>query len=281
MVEKDTVLWPNAQVKINTMKGFVVLNGNPMNKIYTTACHVPDDTIVYAIGDIHGYADILSEMHRLIYQDLDKHGAGQAHIIYLGDYIDRGPQSKQVLDLLIRVEEGDDTIQRSYLLGNHEEGLLEFLRDPESQFGSMWMDWGGVSTMKSYGIDVQHTALSYQEMESLSKILKEKMGHAHFSFLSELFLYEKVGNYMFVHAGIDPEKPVEKQSKKDFTLMREPFLSWPAPLNPIVVHGHTITDQPEILPHRIGIDTGLYQGGCLTAAVFEKNTVRFLQADHS
>lgn len=244
---------------------------------------LPENLRVYAIGDIHGHLDALDAMHEEISMDLIRNEYyGQVHIVYLGDYVDRGPNSKGVVDRLIERRDRGDGIEKTFLKGNHEDGLLEYLRNPLSEFGSTWPDWGGADTLASYGVTFDNNILLPAEKERASVQLKEAMSSSHVSFLHNLSLYIEIGNYIFTHAGIHPQKSLEKHKPADFHFIREPFLSWHenpdyTPLEKKVVHGHTVSAEPENLPHRVSVDTGCYQGGPLSAAVLEGSDVRFLQ----
>ncbi len=229
---------------------------------------------VYAIGDIHGFSDALDRMHDAIAADLLDHPPESAHIVYLGDYIDRGPDSKGVIDRLIARRDRGDGIEKTFILGNHEMGLYEFTKNPHE---SRWLMYGGIETLKSYGIVFAADVPLPGEIEDAAGRLLNVLPPAHREFLEALEYYRAIGDYFFVHAGIDPLKPLEKNTVRDFTFIREPFLSWPAAFSKMIVHGHTISEKPEIKKHRIGVDTGLYAGGKLTAAVLENDTVRFLQ----
>jgi len=235
---------------------------------------------VYAIGDIHGHADALSRMHEAISADLLHAPPERAHIVYLGDYIDRGPENRAVLDTLIARRDRGDGIPKTFLAGNHERAALEFLRgDPA---GDDWLKWGGIDTLENYGISVPKGAYTPTEREDIARHFRAVFPPHHLAFLQNLPLSQSIGDYLFAHAGVDPRKPLTAQTERDLTMIREPFLSWHtheayAPLEKKVVHGHSVEPAPQNLPHRIGVDTGLYKGGPLTAAVLEGVEVRFLQ----
>lgn len=247
-----------------------------MEKIYS----LPPALRVYAIGDIHGHLEALEAMHEAIFIDLlDSPPEDKVHIVYLGDYVDRGPESKGVIDCLIGRQRRGDGIAKSFLMGNHEMAVFEFLKDP---LGTDWLDYGGIETLGSYGVSFENQAILPAEKERASTEFRAKLPPEHLEFLKNLDLYAEIGDYIFVHAGIHPEKPLSRQNESDLTFIREPFLSWhknPAykPLEKKIVHGHSVYEKPENKPHRISIDTGLYEGGPLTAAVLEGKDVRFLQ----
>lgn len=234
---------------------------------------IPQGFRVFAIGDVHGCLDLLKKMQDAIAGDLIDNPPEAAHIVYLGDYIDRGPDSRGVIEYLIERQARGDGIAKTFLLGNHELGLFEFLDDPLKED---WLKWGGREAVESYGIAVPPVLLP-SEAERLCRDLRAVLPESHLSFLRSLQTHTVIGDYVFAHAGIDPRKTLAGQDVSDFTFIREPFLSWPHAMPMRVVHGHTITPQPEVLSHRIGVDTGAYKGGGLSCAVLEGDSVRFLR----
>lgn len=236
---------------------------------------VPPATRVYAIGDIHGRADLLERMEALI--DADAVNAPERRvIIFLGDYIDRGLESAQVIDRLIETPQSG--FERVFLCGNHEEAMLNFLENAAD--GPLWLGNGGDAALYSYGVRIK-TALPYAErLATLQADLRTKVPASHLAFLRGLKRMHAEGDYLFVHAGVRPGVAIEAQSADDLIWIREPFLSARGDLGKIVVHGHTINadgEQPEIRPNRIGIDTGAYATGKLTCLVLEGESRRFLQ----
>lgn len=244
---------------------------------------VPDGLRVYAVGDVHGCLDHLKRMHEAISMDLLEEPPEDVHIVYLGDYVDKGVDSRGVLDYLVERKFRRDGIQKTFLMGNHEVYTVDCMRDPEGPWGDSWLHWGGIATLKSYGIKFEGDVLLPAEKALAFRRLRDVMSQDHLEFLDALHLYVEIGDYLFVHAGIHPDKAMAEQKVEDFTFVREPFLSWHKdplykPFPRKVVHGHTIAEQPEVLPHRIGVDTGAYTDeGTLTAVVLEKDRVRFLQ----
>jgi len=233
----------------------------------------PEGLRVYAIGDVHGCLRQLEAMHKAIAADLQENPPEAAHIIYLGDYVDRGPDSRGVLDFLIAQRDRQDGIARTFILGNHEQGLFEFLERPAHE---IWTEWGGLQTLESYGLAPPPILLPAVKAE-LSRAFAACLPSAHLEFLQSLQTHIVIGDYIFAHAGIDPRKTLDEQKVSDFTFIRVPFLDWPDPLPLKVVHGHTICPEPENLPHRICVDTGAYKGGPLSCVVLEDTAVRFLQ----
>jgi serine/threonine protein phosphatase 1 len=239
---------------------------------------IPEGIRVYAIGDIHGYADVLARMHDLIDEDLTRNVIDTAMIVYIGDYIDRGPDSKGVIDLLCHRRESAPHIKHIFLMGNHENGMLEFMREPEGRRKD-WLAWGGVEALQSYGIKVdKHKDLAGQSTQLAEKLL-EALPDKHMEFLKTLDLKYELGGYFFAHAGVHPEFPLEEQTKQDLIMIREPFLSWEKLHEKRIVHGHTIMKNMkiDIRPNRINLDSGLYSGGPLTCAVLEGGDVRVIE----
>jgi len=233
-----------------------------------SAAKIPKGQRIYAIGDIHGRADLLKQLHLQIVADAANY-EGQKQVIYLGDMIDRGDHSKQVLDLLLEHPlEGFDPI---YLMGNHEQAALSFLDNPESITG--WLTWGGRETLASYGINANLS----DNVESLRSEWERLLAANHLNFMESCQLSHQSGNYYFVHAGIRPGIPLEEQRFEDQLWIREPFISSTANHGAVVVHGHTISEQPVVQDNRIGIDTGAYYTGILTCLVLEDEDQRFLQ----
>ena len=232
---------------------------------------LPEGCRLYCIGDIHGRLDLLEELHGMIEQDAGDFD-GSKMLVYLGDYIDRGAQSRQVLDLLIsRPLSGFKVV---YLKGNHEQAMLDFLENP--QYGAAWLSFGGQVTLLSYGVGIGKM-MTQLEPEMLCDELEQKLPAAHLQFLNDgLSLYTE-GSYCFVHAGIRPGVPIEEQQTSDLFWIREEFTRSRARHEFIIVHGHTISEEVVSLPNRIGIDTGAYESGLLTALVLEGREQRYLQ----
>jgi serine/threonine protein phosphatase 1 len=235
----------------------------------------PDHTRLYAIGDIHGRADLLIEMHSMIRADA-KDFDGRKQVIYLGDYIDRGLQSKQVVEMLIEPQlSGFDTV---FLKGNHEQAMLDFLEYPEATAG--WLSFGGRETLLSYGINVTFMPLM-KDMQNLAAELGEVLPESHREFLEDGLLSFRSGDYYFVHAGIRPGIPLEDQHFEDQLWIRDEFIDSDADHGAVIVHGHTITPEPELTANRIGLDTGAFHSGVLTCLVIDGPEQRLLQTDNS
>lgn len=226
---------------------------------------------LYCIGDIHGRADLLEQLHCLIKADAKSYG-GVKRLLYLGDYIDRGEDSKRVVDILLELPlPGFDSI---YLLGNHEQALLDFLLDPNAM--ASWLGFGGFATLQSYGVEAGLYS-SRQTLEAMRDELEEKLPHSHREFYENCILCHAEGSYYFVHAGIRPGIALDNQRFEDQLWIREAFTASRENHGAIIVHGHSISDPAELLPNRIGIDTGAFATGVLTALVLEGSDQRLLQ----
>jgi serine/threonine protein phosphatase 1 len=231
------------------------------------------DRRVYAIGDIHGRHDLLCKLLDKIAADRAAHPAAQYELIFLGDYVDRGNESRDVLDLLSQGPiEGFAT---TYLRGNHEDYILRFLKDTKG--ASSWLYYGGANTLISYGIPVSPLEDDPDRLIAIQQKLRNNLPEAHVAFLRNLETSHAVGDYFFVHAGVRPGVPLDKQSTYDLLWIREPFLESTKYHGRMIVHGHSVQMRPEILPNRIGIDTGAYDTGVLTALVLQGEERSLLQ----
>lgn len=229
---------------------------------------VPDGHRIYAVGDIHGRADLLETMAGMIAKDLGERPSLEATTIFLGDYVDRGPDSFKVIDQLVR---GDFPTSIVTLRGNHEEILLGFLSgDVDADYHDQL---GGSATMASYGLDAAD--LSWADPAERARSLKV-IPPDHWSFLRDLRLSETVGDYFFCHAGARPGIALDHQSAKDLMWIRDEFLTSSYDFGKVVVHGHTPVRSPLIRPNGIDIDTHAFASGILTALVLEGTDRRFL-----
>ncbi len=221
---------------------------------------IPPGQRVYAIGDIHGCDDLLGELIDAIDADDAARKPAETTIIVLGDLVDRGPDSAKVVERLRTLKQQRPALR--LILGNHEEIFLGALSG-DSKALRMFTRIGGRETLLSYGVGVeQYDRCDYEELQHA---LDVKIPQAHRDFLASFEDMITIGDYMFVHAGIRPSVPLDDQIARDLRWIREPFLGFPRSLGKIVVHGHTISDEVEQRLHRIGIDTGAYLTGRLTA----------------
>lgn len=230
---------------------------------------VPKETIVYAIGDVHGCLDALDALHTKILRDAETSGCTRKIAVYLGDYVDRGPASKQVIDRLI--EQPLDGFETIHLMGNHEAMMIDFLADPE--IGPGWMFNGGNTTLESYGLsgEFDFETASAETLENLQTAFAEALPDDHQKFLKTLTLCHEIGDYFFVHAGIRPGIPLDNQSDEDMLWIRDDFLDSAADHGKVIVHGHTITWEPQFRGNRIGVDTGAFVSGTLSALILENH----------
>ncbi|WP_432443118.1 metallophosphoesterase family protein [Rhizobium aethiopicum] len=222
----------------------------------------------YAIGDIHGRYDLLLKAEEAILQD----GArlpGQKLIVTLGDYIDRGPESAQVITHLM--EPPPDGFDRICLAGNHEIAMLDYV-DGWLPYDD-WMRMGSAESLKSYGLDPEHLPLVFPSGAQLDAFLRQSLPHTHIDFMRALPIMLDTPSVVFVHAGIDPMLPLSAQTEDDLVLIRHRFLESRVPLPKLVVHGHTPSDEPDIRPRRLNLDTRAFRSGKLTVARFWQGRV--------
>jgi serine/threonine protein phosphatase 1 len=231
---------------------------------------VPDKMRVYAIGDVHGRADLLVQLLRRIDADLKANPIAQPIQVFLGDYIDRGPDSREVLALLVARRRNHTML---YLKGNHETYIAQVLSDPSVL--SEWNRIGGIYTLLSYGVTP-----SMSDDPKARKDVAEAFGRAlpnsHRQFMQGLALSFTCGDFFFAHAGVRPGIPLRRQRQQDLLWIRDDFLSYEEDFGKVVVHGHTPTNLPDIRANRINIDTGAYATGQLTCLVLEGDQITFI-----
>lgn len=228
-----------------------------------------ENTRVYVIGDIHGRLDLLDRLIDEIERDAEERGASSLTVT-LGDYIDRGPDSRGVLDRLLSNPFPGDYVA---LKGNHEVLLETFLED--SAIGAHWRQLGGLETLRSFGVSIAATMVG-KNYEEAAEQLRVALSPAHTKFLASLKTSLTVGRYFLCHAGIRPGVALERQRPQDLMWIRGEFLRSRLDFGKIVVHGHTPTAEPEVLPNRINIDTGAFATGRLTCVVLEGGSHRFI-----
>ncbi len=231
---------------------------------------------VYAIGDIHGCDDELVRMIKLIKKDLKATPVKRHHIIFLGDYIDRGPNNKKVVSRIIKLAKSKPK-NFVCLRGNHEDMLLAYLSNPE-EVAYKFFTYGGMQTVHSYGIASGTMANAVKNAVKIRDALKKAIPGSHLKFLQRLKTHFSLDDYFFCHAGIDPEVSLKKQNPHDLMWIRQKFLTSKSLYNKVIVHGHTPQPEPKLLPNRINIDTRCYDTGILTCVVLEGRTKRLIQA---
>jgi len=226
---------------------------------------------IYAIGDIHGRLDLLDRMIAAIARDAKEHEGGSLTVT-LGDYVDRGPKSRGVLDRLLRNPFPGDYVA---LKGNHEALLEAFLAD--SRTGTHWQRLGGLETLDSFGVRAA-TLLGGRNFDRAAAQLRAALTPEHMTFLASLKMSHTTGGYFFCHAGVRPGVPLDRQSDEDLLWVRDEFLDSDMDFGKIVVHGHTPVVAPQVRANRINIDTGAFATGRLTCVVLEGERHRFLAA---
>lgn len=235
--------------------------------------HAPEDMRLYAIGDIHGRDDLLAQLLDLIAADAKGCAAKRKILIFLGDYVDRGLQSREVLDRLT----GDliPGFERVFLKGNHEQALLQFLGD--AAFGRTWKYYGGLETLHSYGIKELTLSDDPKDFERARERFDEVLPKSHRRFLEMLPLSVEFGDYFFTHAGVRPGIALHRQIEEDLLWIRDDFLESGSSFGKMIVHGHTPKEEVVFRSNRIGVDTGAYMTGVLTALVLEGSARRLVQ----
>lgn len=233
----------------------------------------PDGLRLYAIGDIHGRRDLLEQMHALVDEDIRRAGAADWRVIYLGDYVDRGPDSRGVLDILASLR-GDP--RRVMLAGNHDAAFLAFLDKPDLR--GVFANNGGAETARSYGVDMNFRDYA-DDPDALLRDharLVATLPGVHRQFLEGLPHCISFGDFFFCHAGVRPGVALDRQSPDDLMWIRAPFLETDQLFAKVIVHGHTISPGPVTRANRIGIDTGAVKTGRLTALIIQGGQRAFL-----
>ena len=233
---------------------------------------VASGTRVYAIGDIHGRLDLLTRLEAIIEADLARSRPARTVAVYLGDYVDRGQDSRGVLDHLLDHPLPVDEIV--HLLGNHEDVMCQFLAD--AWVGENWIRFGGRETLASYGVAPDPELPLQEWLVQAQEAFVRAMPERHLAFLEGLPLRHEEDGYLFVHAGVRPRIPLDRQRRHDLLWIRHEFLDSEADHGRVIVHGHSISSEPEIRANRIGIDTGAFMSGRLTAVALEGGERRFL-----
>jgi len=236
---------------------------------------VPAGYRIYAVGDVHGRDDLLAELLARIERDSASRAPARQVLVFLGDVIDRGPGSAQVVEMLRTYRRPG--VRLVFLTGNHEEVLLRIL-DGEEGLVADWLRFGGAECMRSYGVDPRR--LKRTSPARAVATIRSAIPQADQAFLRGFDDTFRAGDYLFVHAGIRPGVPIAEQAQLDLRWIREPFLKAATDHGFIVVHGHTISEEVEERPNRIGVDTGAYRTGILTALALEGPDRWFLQTRH-
>ncbi|TCP33075.1 metallophosphoesterase family protein [Sphingomonas sp. BK235] len=227
---------------------------------------LPPGLRAYAVGDVHGRADLLAPMLDWIREDSAARGGyPEVHVVFLGDLIDRGPGSAAVISMLASGRGAFG--ERHFIRGNHEQTLLDIL-DGDWARADDWLAVGGAETLLSYGVD---PALFLRDPEAFRRAMRDSIPGLHVAFLRRMERWLRLGDYLFVHAGIRPRVALEEQSDRDLRWIRGDFLDSRVDHGMMVVHGHTISARAEFRANRIGIDTGAYASNRLTVLGLEED----------
>lgn len=244
-----------------------------MFKLSKTLGVVPNECRVYAIGDVHGRSDLLIQLlEKIIDDNISQPVVERQVMVLLGDYIDRGPDSREVLDIL--TGELPEGYEYFFLKGNHEAMMLEAMENRHAL--PTWFHNGGQKTLLSYGIDPEKYLVKPGAGLRLGEMLSEIMPAAHKRFFNNLRLSVSIGDYFFVHAGINPVASLKNQKERDMLWIRQRFLKHKGRFEKVIVHGHSISNSPALKSNRIGIDTGAWKSGKLTALRLHNNSYAFI-----
>lgn len=250
-----------------------------LNKLFSSkqpagAAAVPPGQRVYAIGDVHGRLDLFARLAEAIERDDRKRGPADTTVVMLGDLVDRGPHSARVL---ATARAWAKARKVRFISGNHEEMFLLSFYQNDALKG--FLKYGGFETLVSYGVDAEE--LMNARLTDVRQFLHQVVPMEDREFLHGFETMVPIGDYLFVHAGIRPKTPLKQQAGHDCRWIREPFLSHEGDFGPIVVHGHTIYEEVEIRSNRIGIDTGAFRSGKLTALCLEGTERWFIQTQEN
>ncbi|AUW58903.1 metallophosphoesterase [Sphingobium sp. SCG-1] len=233
--------------------------------------------LVYCIGDIHGCYDLLKLLLGKIVGDLAHRSPAQRPIlIFCGNYVDKGPASSKVLETVCWLKRYAP-FETHLLMGDHERAMLNYIEDPQS--ASDWLEQGGSNTLDSYGVPHSVAMASVLDQVRARDDLLHRMPASHLAALKNLEQIIGIGDYAFVHAGVRPQVRLDRQSLDDLTGIGSEFLDWTGRFDKIIVHGHAWKDdQVQFARHRIGVDTGAYETGVLSAVRIEDEAVEIIQA---
>lgn len=240
-----------------------------------TASRTPPDTVIYAIGDVHGRCDLLELLTTRIVADAARRSAGTKLLLLLGDYVSRGVSSRRVIEMLLAPPPAGFT--RITLRGNHEDLWLRYL-EGDLDAGRHWFDFDGLDVLADYGVDVgDRSRRDSATIEALRERFAAAVPAEHLAFVRSTPASHRSGDYLFVHAGVRPGVPLAQQDVRDLMWIRKPFIDSTLDHGAVVVHGHCIVRQPELRANRIGIDTGAWRSGVLSCVVLEGERLDILQ----
>lgn len=240
----------------------VFLLGKGAYLVWLTDAKTPENLRIYAIGDVHGCLNHLQAVHHWIDEDLARHPASDWTIVHVGDYVDRGDQSREVMDYLIDRSAKDD--RNVFLLGNHD---LMFKRaiEGDERLTKIWLRNGGETTLASYGLSLDEFLRRRIDRLGFDDVIPE----SHLAFIDSLKMSVTLGDFYFVHAGIDPDRHLADQEEADMLWIRDRFVDKSGEYEAIIVHGHTPTRKADVRSNRIGIDTGAVFGGDLCCLLLD------------
>ncbi len=247
------------------------------NRKSAPSSSIPEGVRVYAVGDIHGCAELLRILIDKILADIERHKDCTARVIFVGDYIDRGLHSKGVIDTVLELENSGVMVE--FLMGNHEDMLIQFLQNPD--IGAHWFSVGGLATVMSYGLPSAGMGVGRERNHKICETLQSAIPPAHRDFFDRLALSTIIGDYMFVHAGIRPGVALERQQREDIISIRNDFIQSSNRHPKMIVHGHSVQLNSGVYPNRICIDTGAYITHRLTCVVLQGTAVDFIAAERS
>lgn len=233
---------------------------------------IPVGQRVYAVGDVHGRLDLLLPLLSHIRTDTRSRHPAETHVVLLGDLVDRGPYSAETLEYV--VSSLPDFAIFHCLMGNHEEAMVRALDPAADRAENEWLSFGGYETLASYGLPISMLGDELPPVEVLRNYIPER----HRLFIEQLPDSIRFGDYLFVHAGIRPGVPISAQEPADMRWIRHEFLEHRGDLGAFVIHGHSITNEPAVMPNRMGIDTGAYRTGTLTALGLEGDHRWFIKS---
>ena len=235
----------------------------------TGEASAPEGMRLYAVGDTHGHLALARALFNRIEADLASAPVKRHRIVMLGDYCDRGPETRGLIDFLIERQNRHDMV---FLLGNHDQRLVEF-PDMADEIGEAFLHFGGRETLASYGVDADGAS----SLRAACKAFARAMPASHRRFFENALLSHEEGDYFFCHAGVKPGVPLAAQEPKDLLWIRHEFLQHQGDFGKVVVHGHTPWNRVDIQPNRINVDTGAYETGILSCVVLEGRDIRVLQ----
>lgn len=228
---------------------------------------LPAGVVVFAMGDVHGRADLLDLMLRYVEHEARTTEDKRVLMIGLGDYIDRGPRSREVIDQLLALRQASG-LEVHYLRGNHEKIFLDFLADPV-RHGPAWCTFGGREALASYGVNAPEASQDEDAWLAARDALETALPAAHLAFFQDLATSFEIGDYFFAHAGAKPGVALADQVEADLLWIRGPFLSDKRRFEKVVVHGHSPGTEVHVDDRRIGLDTGAYATGVLSVIRIE------------